>query len=82
MAGGIRWRVSLIWYAIVILLPGLAYTVSWAAGSSLTFPSFNPWLPAIVSGLLAGILEEFGWSGFAFPRLQSRNKITSLRSSD
>jgi membrane protease YdiL (CAAX protease family) len=34
-------------------------------------PSFGPWVPALISGLLAGILEEFGWSGFAFPRLQA-----------
>jgi membrane protease YdiL (CAAX protease family) len=26
----------------------------------------------VISGLLAGLLEEFGWSGFAFPALQSR----------
>jgi len=35
-------------------------------------PAFNPLLPALVSGLLAGLLEEFGWSGLAFPALQAR----------
>jgi membrane protease YdiL (CAAX protease family) len=29
-------------------------------------------VPALISGLLAGLLEEFGWSGFAFPALQAR----------
>lgn len=32
----------------------------------------QPLVPALVSGLLAGLLEEFGWSGFAFPALQAR----------
>lgn len=72
LRGGARWRVGLFWYAVVVLLPGVAYTVSWVAESGLTVPSFGPLAPALVSGLLAGILEEFGWSGFAFPRLQAR----------
>jgi CAAX protease family protein len=67
---GRRWRVGLAWYAVVVLLPGLAYTVSWVAESGSTIPSLGPWAPALISGLLAGMLEEFGWSGFAFPRLQ------------
>ena len=33
---------------------------------------FYPLVPALISGLLAGLLEEFGWSGFAFPALQDR----------
>lgn len=69
--GATRWRVGLFWYTVVVLLPGLAYTVSWVAESGLTIPSLGPLAPAVVSGLLAGILEEFGWSGFAFPRLQA-----------
>lgn len=68
--GGTRWRVGISWYAIVVLLPCLAYAVSLIADSGLSVPAFGPWAPALVSGLLAGILEEFGWSGFAFPRLQ------------
>ena len=70
--GGTRWRVGFYWYTVVLLLPGLAYIVAWAAESGLTVPAVGPWAPAVVSGLLAGILEEFGWSGFAFPRLQAR----------
>jgi uncharacterized protein len=68
--GGRRWRVGLSWYAIVVLLPCLASTVAWVAHAGLSVPAFGPWAPALISGLLAGILEEFGWSGFAFPRLQ------------
>lgn len=67
---GRRWRVGLVWYAVVVLLPGLAFSVSWIAGSGFVVLSLGPWAPALISGLLAGMLEEFGWSGFAFPRLQ------------
>lgn len=71
-----RWRVALRWYAAALLLmPGLnalgyllhtlltdrAYPVQWAA---LTFG-----LPA---GIMASLLEEFGWRGFALPVLQKR----------
>jgi uncharacterized protein len=69
--GGTRWRVGIFWYAVVLFLPALAYAVSWAAESGLAVPNFRPWAPAVVSGLAAGMLEEFGWSGFAFPRLQA-----------
>jgi hypothetical protein len=45
-------------------------TPSPGSDSGLIAPSIGPWVPALTSGLLAGFLEEFGWSGFAFPRLQ------------
>ncbi len=71
---GLRWRVGIRWYLVVLLLPGLAFGASWVAGSGLSGDGsqFNPWIPAVISGLLAGLLEEFGWSGFAFPGLQAR----------
>jgi membrane protease YdiL (CAAX protease family) len=71
---GVRWRTGARWYAIVLILPGLAFGTSWlvASGSGADTSQFNPWIPAVVSGLLAGLLEEYGWSGFAFPRLQAR----------
>ncbi|MGH2773855.1 MAG: CPBP family intramembrane glutamic endopeptidase [Actinomycetota bacterium] len=71
---GVRWRTGARWYAIVLILPGLAFGTSWlvASGWGGDTSQFNPWIPAIVSGLLAGLLEEYGWSGFAFPRLQAR----------
>jgi membrane protease YdiL (CAAX protease family) len=71
---GVRWRTGARWYAIVLILPGFAFETSWlvASGSGAGGSQFNPWIPAVVSGLLAGLLEEYGWSGFAFPRLQAR----------
>jgi membrane protease YdiL (CAAX protease family) len=71
--GGRRWRVGGAWYAAVLLVPGLANGAAWTVAAALGLQTpFNPWLPALISGLLAGILEEYGWSGFAFPILQAR----------
>jgi membrane protease YdiL (CAAX protease family) len=57
-----------------LIIPGLASGAAWAvaAGLGAETPAFNPLVPAVISGLLAGILEEFGWSGLAFPALQAR----------
>ena len=72
-AGG-RWRVRLRWYALAILLPLVAYTVSLLAGRGWTGEVAAPdvSIAAVVSGLLVGTLEEFGWSGFALPALRAR----------
>lgn len=76
-AGG-RWRVRIRWYTVVVLLPLLAYSLALAAqsGSAGEAPTFDlsveVWVAAVVSGLLAGVLEEFGWSGVAFPALLDR----------
>jgi membrane protease YdiL (CAAX protease family) len=71
--GGTRWRVGGAWYAAVIGIPAVASGAAWvvAAGQGAETP-FNPWIPALISGLLAGLLEEFGWSGYAYPALRAR----------
>lgn len=76
-AGG-RWRVRIRWYAVVVLLPlvayGLALTAQFGSTGELPTPDLSAevWIAAVVSGLLAGTLEEFGWSGVAFPALLDR----------
>lgn len=71
--GGTKWRVPGLWYLAILALPGLASGAAWAvAAAQGAQTTFNPWIPALVSGLLAGLLEEFGWTGYAFPLLQSR----------
>ena len=79
---GTRWRISPTWYMGVILGPGLAMGAALSVGQVLggQTPSLTPWLPAIVNGLFAGLFEEFGWSGFAFPVLQARYGMTCVRS--
>jgi uncharacterized protein len=75
---GTRWRVGPGWYAFVLLGPGLAIGAGLAVTAALRGQvapvslSIEVVLAAVISGLLAGALEEFGWSGFAFPGLQAR----------
>jgi uncharacterized protein len=71
--GGIRWRVPARWYVAIVAIPALAFGGSWAVGVAAGVPTvIYPVVPALISGLLAGLLEEFGWTGFAFPTLQAR----------
>ena len=85
-AGGARplfrqfrhWRVHPIWYLVALLLPIpilLAADVIWMALGRqslvwLTVPSAIPF--TIGAALVPPLGEEFGWRGFAQPRLQSR----------
>jgi membrane protease YdiL (CAAX protease family) len=70
---GTRWRVNIGWYLAILAIPGLASGGSWAVGAATgVSTAFNPLVPALISGLLAGLLEEFGWSGLVFPALQAR----------
>ena len=85
-AGGARslfrqfthWRVHPIWYLVALLLPVpilLGADVIWMALDKqslvwLTVPSAVPF--TIGAALVPPLGEEFGWRGFAQPRLQSR----------
>src|SRR5512143_2315954 len=66
-----KWRVPARWYAALLIPPVLILTVL-AVLSSAVSPIFTPafWPFGIVAGLLAGFLEEIGWTGYAFPRLR------------
>lgn len=76
-----RWRVRPRWYVVAVAFPllwkgGLAVSgVHLLAGGSVQVGP-SPWwhYPAnfLVVFLFAGGLEEFGWRGFAQPRLQER----------
>ena len=58
---------------MLVAIPALAFGGSWAMAAAAGGPTvISPLVPAIISGLLAGLLEEFGWTGFAFPALQAR----------
>jgi membrane protease YdiL (CAAX protease family) len=75
---GGRWRVGVGWYAFVLAGPGFAVGAGQLVSAALggqTRPlslDVDAALAAIVVGLLAGLFEEFGWMGFAFPGLQAR----------
>jgi membrane protease YdiL (CAAX protease family) len=79
------WRVDIVWYAAAFLTAPLVLM-----GELLLLSLFSPrFLPGLlvsgdkasllamgtVAGLVVGILEELGWTGFATPRLRRRYGI-------
>jgi membrane protease YdiL (CAAX protease family) len=74
-----RWRVGK--WAFALLLPPVLVLGVLTALMHIVSPNFAPnrfWL-GIAFGLPAGILEELGWSGFAFPHM--RERMNALRAS-
>jgi len=82
-----RWRVGGRWYAAALLagpLPILAAAVLLAVllrapeflpGILTAPPSLGLVLLGAVVGLVAGIFEELGWTGFAIPRLRRQHGV-------
>ena len=67
-----RWRVSIGWYAVALLTaPALILLVLFLF-STLISPVFTPKLKLffIVFGIFPGVLEEIGWTGFAYPKMR------------
>lgn len=80
-----KWRVGAHWYAVAFLTAPLS-TAATLLALSLFSPKFIPsifisedkattLLMGIVAGLIVGIFEELGWTGFAIPRMRSRYGI-------
>jgi uncharacterized protein len=78
----LRWRVGAHWYAVALLTAPLVLAGTVFA-LSLRSPVFLPSIIVtddkvsllvfgLIGGLLAGIFEELGWTGFAIPRLRLR----------
>ena len=80
----VRWRVSLGWYAVALLLPAVAATAATMLNVFLgaeppSAAELNGWtglfgtfaIVLLVPGF-GGAWEEPGWRGYALPRLQSR----------
>jgi len=69
-----RWRrpVERRWY-LVVLVPPLAILAVLGLLHVLVSPTFAPqlFLLGIAAGVLAGFCEEFGWTGFAYPRMSA-----------
>jgi len=75
----LRWRVGARWYAVALLTAPLVFTAVLLT-LSLTSSEYLPGiltsddkasvvLMGIFAGLMAGIFEELGWTGFAIPTL-------------
>jgi membrane protease YdiL (CAAX protease family) len=77
---GLIWRVGIGWYIFAFLSPlvvsvGALYIASLFDGPPVDLRGLPVWsgLPYfLITFIQAGIGEEFGWRGFAMPRLQAR----------
>ena len=78
----LKWRVSVRWYVVALLATPFLVMVTLLV-LSLSSPAFLPGvfttddkasllLSGIAVGLMGGLLEELGWTGFAVPKLRLR----------
>lgn len=70
------WRMSATWWLVLLVgVPAVFYAGAAISGTlGDPFP-FTPWfavLPALLTALLIGPIEELGWRGVALPLLQRR----------
>jgi len=83
----LMWRVAARWYAVALLSAPLLILVV-LLPLSLTSRGFLPGIFAsddkasllligITAGLMTGIFEELGWTGFAVPRLRLRHGVVA-----
>jgi CAAX protease family protein len=81
------WRVGIQWWAFVLLFPVIPavtalYLFHLFGGPAVDWSQLKPLSsvvpPFIMLTIFAGMGEEFGWRGFALPRLQARyNALTA-----
>ena len=69
-----RCRVGGQWYSAILIFPVLILAILLGL-TSLVSSDFAPYFfpTGIAIGLLAGFLEEIGWMGYAFPKMQLRH---------
>lgn len=74
-----RMRFPAAWYATLLIPPCLVLGVLWCL-TTFVSPAYAPnrfWL-GVAFGVPAGLFEEIGWMGFAFPKLSaSRNALSA-----
>lgn len=70
---GTRFRVPLGWYAW-LLLPPIAVLLILSILKIFVSPVYTPnrFYVGVLFGVTAGILEEIGWMGFAYPKMSQR----------
>jgi uncharacterized protein len=70
----LRVWVPVQWYAPLLIPPILVLTIL-ATLKALVSPAFTPnfFLLGIAFGVPAGLLEEIGWMGYAFPKMSAKS---------
>jgi uncharacterized protein len=71
----LRYRVHLGWYAVALLLPGVALTAVLLLLRAAGWQGdviFLPTIGGIIAAVVISVGEEVGWRGYALPRLQRR----------
>ena len=83
VAGALRWRFGIGWYALVVLsMPAVTLAVAWAsgtldaartelAGAALSFA----FLAVVYGAVLGNVWEELAWTGFLQSRLMDRRGL-------
>jgi len=79
-----QWRISLKWYAVALGIPAgiilasslLAFLLGWI--SSIRVNDWSPPQYLIISifTFIGAIMEEFGWRGYALPRLLANRSLS------
>ncbi len=80
-----QWRIGLKWYMVALGLPvgiilvssTLAFLFGWTSAIRFSIPELSMLIINSVVALLAAFLEEFGWRGYALPRLLARRSPLS-----
>lgn len=79
-----KWRVSFAWYAVALLTAPsvfalvhyLLFQISPVYSPGFLGPNVASMiLQSILSGIVVGICEEIGWSGFVIPKVRLRHSI-------
>jgi uncharacterized protein len=70
----LRAKIPLRWYAQLLIPPVLVLTLLLALKTFFS-PVYTPnlFLMGVWFGVPAGLLEEIGWTGFAFPKMSSQH---------
>jgi membrane protease YdiL (CAAX protease family) len=83
----LTWRVAVSWYAVALLAAPL-FMMAVLIPLSFTSRAFLPGilvsddkasllLGGITAGVMAGVFEELGWTGFAVPKLRLRHRVVA-----